>query len=268
MAKKINFGYIKDGLVKNASSLYLNENKIDKTLKEFLNLVKSSPILTLEFIIYKNIENKYISDDFLATRYIDENISMLKNFTKKEIKEENSKLDSFFNETHIVSDDKVKLYESIESIILENAKDSNYKDIDKIHGSFENILNYIKNNNKNENIQENKTIFSEYKDKYLNIDFIFNNAVKKFNEKYSHLSEDEKRLLKIMINEQDDQKENIFNEIVVETLNKIDSLLKNEDDPSVSNKLVKVKEKINEMKFNKETLINDITKLNSLKENL
>jgi hypothetical protein len=268
MAKKINFGYIKDSLVKNASSLYLNENKIDKTLKEFLNLVKSSPILTLEFIVYKNIENKYISDDVLATRYIDENISMLKDFNKKEIIEENNKLSHFVNEDYIIDEYKSKLYESIESIIIENSKDSKYKNIDKIHGSFEYILNHIKSNKTKDVIEENKSVFEEYKDKYLNIDFIFNNAVKKFNEKYSHLSEGEKIVLKVMINEQEDKKELLFNEIINETIDKVDTMLKAEHDPNISNKLIKAKTKINEMKFNKETLIDDLVKLNALKESL
>jgi hypothetical protein len=268
MAKKTNFGCIKDSLVKNASSLYLNENKIDKTLKEFLNVVKSSPILTLEFIIYKNIENKHIFDDVLATRYIDENISMLKDFTKKEIIEENNKINNFISDDYSGDESKLKLYESIETIILENAKDSKFKNVDKIHTSFEYILNRIKNNKNNNVIQENKSVFEEYKDKYLNTDFIFNNAVKKFNEKYSHLSEGEKRILKIMINENDNQKEYIFNEIVTETLNKVESILKAEDNSNISNKLYKVKDKINEMKFNKETLVDDLVKLNTLKESL
>jgi len=267
MGKKINFGCIKDSLVNNASSLYLNENKIDKRLKEFLNIVKSSPVLTLEFIIYKNIENKHISDDNLATRYIDENLSMLKNFTKKEIIEENIKIQSFIEDDHFIDENKSKLYESIESIILENVKDNKFKNVDKIHTSFETILNHIKNNKENNVIQENKSVFEEYKDKYINIDFIFNNAVKKFNEKYSHLSEGEKRLLKLFINE-DINKENIFNEVIVETIEMIDNHLKNENDPNISNKLIKVKEKINEMKFNENTIIDDFVKLNTLKESL
>lgn len=267
MGKKVNFGCVKDSLVKNASSLYLNENKIDKTLKEFLNVVKSSPILTLEFIIYKNIENKYISDDVLATRYIDENVSMLKNYRKKEIIEENNKISNFISDDYSIDEYKSKLYESIETIILENTKDSKFKNVDKIHTSFEYILNHIKNNTNNV-IQENKSVFEEYKDKYLNIDFIFNNAVKKFNEKYSHLSEGEKRILKIMIHENNKEKENIFNEIINETIDKIQLSIKAEDDPNISNKLYKVKEKINEMKFNEETLIDDLVKLNTLKESL
>lgn len=267
MAKKTNFGCIKDSLVKNASSLYLNENKIDNSLKTFLNTVKSSPILTLEFIVYKNIENKSIKDDNLATRYIDENLSMLKSFTKKEIMEEHDKLNNFINEDYIINEDKKLLYESIETIILENAKDNKFKNVDKLHSSFENILNYIKTNNKND-IQESKSIFEEYKDKYLYTDFIFNSAIKKFNEKYSHLSEGEKRILKVIINENKDNKENIFNDVIQETLDTIDSHLKDEQDPNISNKLIRVKNKINEMKFNEDTLIDDFVKLNTLKESL
>lgn len=268
MVNKVNFGCIKDSMVKNASSLYLNENKLDKTLKEYLDIVKNSQILTLEFIIYKNIENKYISDDILATRYLDENISMLNSFTKKEIIEENNKLSKFYNETYKTEPEKEKLYESIETIIIENSVGNKYKNIDKVHSSFEYVLNYIKNNNNNSLINENKTIFEELKDKYINVDFIFNTAVKKFNEKYSHLSEGEKILLKTMISEDEDKKEKYFNETLNQTLSKVEESLKYQEEPTISNKLYKVKEKLNEMKFNKETLFDDIVKLNTLKESL
>lgn len=265
MINKNNFGYIKNGLIKKATSLYLNENKMDGDLKEFLNVVKSSPILSLEFIVYKNLENKHISDDILATRYIDENISILNKYTKKEILEENKKLEKFFNEQK--ENEKSNLYESINTLILENSKNNKFKNIDKIHSSFENILNHIKNNDKNL-INENKSIFDEYKDKYLNVDFIFNKAVDKFNKKYSHLSEGEKRLLKVLIHNNIEEQKNIFENIINETKNKINKLLIKEEDPIVSNKLYKTKEKLSEMCYNEKTLIDDFVKLNSLKESL
>jgi hypothetical protein len=267
MAKNINFGFIKDGLVNSTTSLYLNESKLTNDLKDFLKVVKSSPVLTLEYIVYKNIENKYIADDVLATRYIDENISLLKKFTKKEIISENNKL-SAFERDYQISQQKEKLYESISTIILENTSDNRFKNVDKIHGAFENVLNYIKNNKSNQELNENKSIFEEYKDKYLNIDFVFNNAIKKFNEKYSHLSEGEKRILKVLIKEDNTEKEKLFNTLINESLDKIENLLVTEESAEVSNKLQKVKQKINEMKFNEESLIDDIVKINTLKESL
>jgi hypothetical protein len=265
MAKNVNFGFIKDSLVRSATSLYLNENKINDKLKQFLNIVKNSPILTLEFIIYKNIENKFISDDVLATRYIDENISLLKNYTRKEILEENLKLTQFVNENEIPNDKSI-LYESIDTIIIENAKDNKLKNIDKIHTSFENILNHIKTNNKI--IEESKSMFEEYKDKYLNIDFIFNNAVNKFNEKYSHLSEGEKKVLKVIIAENVENKKSLFNELINETTIKVDNLLKMEESSETSNKLIKVKDKLSNMSYNNDTIVDDFIKLNILKESL
>ena len=267
MAKNINFGFIKDGLVNSTTSLYLNESKLTNDLKDFLKVVKSSPVLTLEYIVYKNIENKYIEDDLLATRYIDENISLLKKFTKKEIISENNKL-SAFERDYQISEQKEKLYESISTIILENTFDNTFKNVDKIHGAFENVLNYIKNNKSNQELNENKSLFEEYKDKYLNIDFILNNEIKKFNEKYSHHSEGETGILKVLVKEDTTEKEKLFNSLINETLNKVDNLLVSEESAEVSNKLQKVKEKINEMKFNEESLIDDIVKINNLKESL
>jgi hypothetical protein len=267
MAKDINFGFIKDGLINSTASLYLNESKVTNELKDFLKIVKSSPILTLEYIIYKNLENKNISDDVLATRYIDENISLIKGYGRKEIINENNKL-SVFEKDYTISKEKEMLYESISNIILENANDNKIKNIDKIHSSFEIVLNYIKNNKSNNELNENKSIFEEYKDKYLNIDFIFNNAIKKFNDKYSHLSEGEKRILKVLVKEDTTEKEKLFNSLINETIEKVDKMLLEQEEPEISNKLLKVKEKITEMNFNEQTLIDDIVKINNLKESL
>jgi len=265
MSNKINFGFIKDALVKSSTSLYLNENKLNNDLKDFLNVVKSSPILTLEYIVYKNLENKKIKDDLLATRYIDENISLLKKYTKKEIIEENNKLNKYVRDFDI-TDDKKNLYESISYIIIENAQGNNYKNIDKLHESFETVLNYIKN--ESNNLNESKSIFEEYKDKFMNFDFVFKTAVDKFNKKYSHLSEGEKRILKVLIKENEQDKKELYDSLINETLDKVKNLLVKEDNPDISNKLERVKTKLNESKYNNETIIDDIIKLNNLKESL
>jgi hypothetical protein len=267
MVKNINFGYIKYALVKSSTSLYLNESKLNNDLKDFLKTIKSSPVLTLEYIVYKNLENKHITDDVLATRYIDENLSLVKDFTKNKIIEENSKLEKYLNESIDISNNKKDLYDAISIIILENASDNKYKNVDKIHSSFEIVLNHIKNNKSNL-IEENKTIFEEYKDKLLNYDFIFNSAIKKFNEKYSHLSDGEKRILKVLIKEDIKEKENIFTSMINETTSKLNQMLKIEEVSETANKLQKTKEKIQKMVFNESTLIDDIVKLNTLKESL
>jgi hypothetical protein len=111
-------------------------------------------------------------------------------------------------------------------------------------------------------------LISNGSEKYLNVDFIFNNAIKKFNDKYSHLSEGEKRILKVLIKENIQEKENLFNTMLNETIEKVNTLLISEESSEISNKLLKVKEKINEMKFNEQTLIDDIVKINNLKESL
>lgn len=267
MAKNINFGFIKDGIVKSSTSLYLNESKINNDLKEFLKVVKSSPILTLEYIVYKNLENKNISDDISATRYIDENISLFKKFSKKDIINENNKL-SIFAKDFPISKEKELLYESISTIILENSTDGVYKNIDKIHEAFEVILKHIKKNKINENFIESKTLFEEYKDKYLNIDFIFNKAIKKFNEKYSHLSEGEKRILKVLIKDNLSEKKDVFNTIIDETVTKLNDLILSEESEEIKTKLEKTKTKLNEMVFNEDTLVDDVIKINNLKESL
>ena len=63
---------------------YFNNNLIEESKKlttDFLDIVKSSPILQLEFKVFNNLDNKVIENDLIATRYIDSNIKLFEIYT-------------------------------------------------------------------------------------------------------------------------------------------------------------------------------------------
>ena len=145
--KLINVGvanlYISDKLkMSYFDSDYINESK--KSANEFLEVIKNSPILTLEFKIFNNIENKEIDNDLVATRYIDNNIKLFEIFTVDEINNEHKKLSKFINKKIKLDEEKVKLYNSITNLIIESVSDTENIDVDQIHESFTHVLTHIK----------------------------------------------------------------------------------------------------------------------------
>ena len=67
---------------------YFNNSLIEESKKittDFFEVVKSSPILQLEFKVFNNLENKTIENDLAATRYIDSNIKLFEVYTIDEI---------------------------------------------------------------------------------------------------------------------------------------------------------------------------------------
>ena len=187
---KINVGIVKsiisnkiiDSFVKTGE---LNESK--NISSKFFNVIKNSPYLLLEFNIINNLENKFIDNDVLATRYIDTNIRLVENYNINNIENEHNKLAIFIINNTIPQN---KLYESIVNLIIENKKE--IPNIDLLHESFEYVLKHIKTNNNNDIINEQTSIEIP---ESINGDDVINLAFQKFNEKYSSLNETELKLI-------------------------------------------------------------------------
>ncbi len=123
---------------------------------EFFTLIKNSPVLDLELKVINNIENKNINDNTLGMRYIDDNIKLFEMYSLDEIQNERKKIGEFaktINKDNVIIDnEKVKLYEHIETLIDESLKFGDEVNVDNIHESFEFVLNFLKNNKKEKNI--------------------------------------------------------------------------------------------------------------------
>lgn len=233
---------------------YINESK--KSANEFLEVIKNSPILTLEFKIFNNIENKEIDNDLVATRYIDNNIKLFEIFTVNEIKSEHKKLSRFVNKKINLDEEKVKLYNSISNLIIESVSDTENINVDKIHESFTYVLTHIKKD-------KNKTITESIVENEINDDII-EIAIDKFNDKYNSLNEEDKNLIKNLLKYDFNQKKNLFEEYkqsTIDCFNKLDTEKYNEKISLATNK-------INEMLNDRETIDDNIIKLHELKKGL
>ena len=106
---------------------YFNNTLIEESKKlttDFFEVVKSSPILQLEFKVFNNLENKTIENELLATRNIDSNIKLFEVYTIREIQKEHEKLQTYIDENQELDEDRIKLYEAISNLITESLNDT------------------------------------------------------------------------------------------------------------------------------------------------
>ena len=241
---------------------YFDSKLIEESKKiafDFFDVIKNSPILQLEFKVFNNIENKHIDNDLIATRYIDSNIKLFEVYTINEIESERNKLSKFINE-HVNNDEidtkKIKLYMAIDNLIKESLNDYSDINVDAIHESFELILNHIKSPKSVSTINEN--VAEDINEDVIEI------AVDKFNEKYKMLNEDDRNLIKTLINSNENEKKAILETYKTESI----AILENSNNDGVKEKINAAITKINEIKFSIDTVNNDIINLHELKKGL
>lgn len=240
-----------------AEGISKNSSKEKVAFKKYIKTVKESAVLKTQFDIYYNIENKIESDKFKAVEYVNECISLLDKFTKKEIKEANEKLaEPIINENLSCSDElKLKLYENINTLILTKKSPKN---IDAIVEAKNEIVDYILNNKKEESINSGyglpNSVLSEI-------------AVEKFNEEYAELTESEKELISVMLGSNNDEQESLYKKTIKECLDLINGKLL-ESSGNIKEKLLATKETLLDKQYNNETFLKDVSKVLELKNTL
>jgi hypothetical protein len=260
--KNANIGIVNLIISNKLKDSYFNNKFIEESKKiafDFLDIIKSSPILELEFKVFNNIENKCIESDIAATRYIDNNIKLFEVYTIQEIDKEHEKLTSLYEEVPAfysqIEQDKLKLYEAIDNLIRESLQDYDNINVDNIHESFTLVLNHIKT--------PRKSLIENVDVKPINEDVI-EIAVNKFNEKYESLNEDDKNLLTTLIKSNDSEKQALLETYRTETLTILESINKDNTKDSV----VKAIQKIKEMVYKQKDVDDNIISLYELKKEL
>jgi regulator of sigma D len=260
---KTNIGVAKSFVSKQLMDSLMNKKNIGESKKlaaQFFDVIKESPLLQLEFKIFNNLENKYIENDVFATRYVDNNINLFEKYSLEEIDAEHQKLTKFIGEDiDFISKERMSLYEGIENMLRENAN-KNMPDVDLLHESFTNVVEYIKTNTTEEEntITENLNIPEEYTEKLIEI------AIDKFNEKYSSLNEDELKLVQKLISLDSKGKENLLNQIKEDVIKTLETGNNN----GIEDKINETIDRINKIQFNESTVVTDISNLYEFKKNL
>ncbi len=251
-----NFGKIKNAFNSILVEGMVTKNNINKGLfQKYLKSIKENEILKTQFLVYDNIECKIEENEFKASQFVQENIDLLKKFTKKEILEANAKL-----ATDILFEDDSNyhnnlLHENISKLIFTEKTPSN---IDSIVEAISGIVNYIKTNKK---IELTEAI-------ELPSNLLSSIMVDKYNEKYSSLDESEKQIIKALINATDEEKIEIYSNTLRECIDLINNKL-TEADLASKDKLLRVKDKLlNDKREINEDFPKNMSKLAELRETL
>ena len=262
----LNFGSIKDTIFRYSSKTIISEGKSSSFVDLFVNEVKNKPILKLQYLIYKNLENSNFEKEYLAERYLNQNINLIKDYDWNDILRENKTFRTdILKNFHVEGNkDREELYESIHKLIKSKSM-KNFTDFDDENKAYEYVINYL-TKKESANIQENSTNLEENEfPKLLSWKYVTELAVNSFNDRYSHLNESEQKLVKILMSDLD-YKKNYLQDLKQENLSMINSLLITESDDEVKRSLLKFKSKIELLK--EENLDDSIINLYELKMNL
>lgn len=237
----LNFGAIRDTVTR-LSSMEILKESTSNSLKLFMATVKKSPTLLKQHYIFKNFEDvKPFEKERLAERFINQNLSILKGIKWQDIISENKKVRiTLLENSHVESNggNKDELFNSIHTLIESVTKPS-FTNIQAEQEAYEFVLKHLTRKVSLTEASIEKIDNPDLK----NWKYITKLAVNNFNERYSHLNEDEKKILGMLLAD-DNKKANHIEDLRLENLNLIDSLLKESVDAEKRKLLEGFKEKL------------------------
>ena len=249
------------GIITNAFNGVLAEGLVSKDtnnkqiFKKYIKTIKENEVLKTQFLVYNNIENKIEENEFKANLFLQENIALVKKFSKKEIAKANQLLANNISIELGESYTNAELHENISKLIFTDKTTSN---IDAIVEATASIINFMKTNQPKE-VNESIDLPSS---------MISTIMVDKYNEKYSTLDESERQILKALIDSDDDKKKEVYSVTLRECIDLIDGKLI-ESDLEAKDKLLRVKDKLlNDKQEVNEDFFKNISKLVELKNSL
>ncbi len=263
----MNFGTLKDIFVERLIESYTTDDTTGKILyKNFIKILKENDTLKTAFIVYKNLESKTIKSESNASDYLKENISFLSNLKDEvSLKEQSKKLISLLKESNIELDGlkTKKIHKSIEDLIT---IEKNVSTIDKLQESKSEVISWLMSDKDINDETNDKKYVRENIDpnKFLEI------AVTKFNDKYKNsLTEEEKEILKVLREDNEDKTKELVSTLVKETVNLINTHLETDgQNIDIKEKLLETKDVVYKMTENNGNFSNKVLKLYELKKNL
>ena len=252
-----NFGVIKDTFnTILAEAIILKNEEGKKLFNSYLKTLKENKELRKQYLIYKNLSTKSFDDSSEAKDYIKENINLLKGLDKEVVNEGIKKLNTLLKDKEINSDN-MEFYSHIDVL---STTPKTPTTLDKINES----INYIKE----DMIKREEVIVEETESINLPPSVLTKMATNRFNTKYADISESEKGILKVVLNGTEEDKKNLYNDLKTECIDSIDNKLNEDIDLDLKDKILKVKDRLLRMTFNKEEYIKDLDKVVELKHSI
>lgn len=263
----MNFGTLKDIFTTKLVESYSNkDNKGKELYRNFLKILKESETLKTAFIVFKNIESKTIKSEVKANEYIKESISLFEKFKDKnslnlEIKKLTTLLESY--EIDYKNTETKPLHKNLQNLIT---SPKNVYTLSKLQEAKEELISWV--TSEKENINED--IEKKYVRDNINLNKFLDIATSKFNEKYKDsLTEEEKNILKVLRENNEEKTKTLVSELVKETISLVNQHLdKHAENVTIKSKLLETKDVIYRMSENSDSFSDKILKLYELKKNL
>ena len=234
-----NFGYYKNNIDSILENSFTDSDKFKRNLSVVMGAMKYSKILREFFTLYNEIENKQFSNKEDSRNYINEAVEFLKSNKHKLNKVTPILNKIILDRKDLCTKESNKIYENIDNIVFNNS----ITNLETISES-KNFLT--------ENTLQTKKSTTKIKNPKILSHVLSKNYGKAYNES---LTENEQTILKNTLLMTEDNLSSEFNNVKEITLNKINDLLKESKDDSLSAKLVEVKNEIRGLNTTKKSYI-------------
>lgn len=248
-----NFGTIYKVFESNTSNLFNNKKENGK-IKKILKLIKENKVLKSEFDLYKALV--YPESVTNAEEYVNEALSIIPEFDKKQVVENNQKFIDLIREMKLdemveLSDEDAELFEAIEYIMFNKKTLNNINDYVDAKTC---ITEHIEKNCINQNINDE------------NVDNVYDDGLKQISEKYNSVLNDDEKILVEKLSHINN-KEAYFDIAKLNALKVLNSQL-NECDENNKEKLNRIIENINKKKYDTNSFISDAAEFREIKNML
>ena len=244
------------GRLKNIFNTILAEGISEKNdskkavFKKYVKMLRENKILKAQFDAYTKIESMVEENELKAKEKITMITESVRVFKREAIIEANSKLAKLVEGVELDDYKEKELHENISNIIFS-------KDVDTYVDSIFETVAYVKTN----------IIKEEVKGNGVPNELLATIAIDKFNETYAELDESMMKVVKTILEGDNESREGLFKEGVKDCISLINEKLKDAD-VTIKESLLAAKENLLDRTYNADTFENDITKILNLKNDL
>lgn len=245
------------GRLKNIFNTILAEGISEKNdskkavFKKYVKMLRENKILKTQFDTYTKIESMVEENEFKAKEKVTMLVSdLVREFTREAIVEANSELAKLVEGVELDDYKEKELHENISNIIFS-------KDVDTYVDSIFETVAYVKTN----------IIKEEVKGNGVPNELLATIAIDKFNETYAELDESMMKVVKTILEGDNESREGLFKEGVKDCISLINEKLKDAD-VTIKESLLAAKENLLDRTYNADTFENDIIKILNLKNDL